>query len=71
MIGDFCIVENALVRLDPIAFQNRPGERRVAGVAQRLQRALHGAGVILRQGARVGARVGEDLVFFVKCLRQA
>ena len=70
VVRDFRVVENALVRPHPVALENRVGERAVLRLAQHCQRLLHGAEIILRQRARVGARVGEDLVLLVKRLRQ-
>ena len=71
VVGHLGVVENAFVRMHPVIFENRFGKRRVTGFAEHLQRAFDGADVILRQRARIGARIRQHLVPFVKRLRQA
>ena len=71
VIRDLAVVENSLVRLDPLALED-VARKRAVGVAfaQRLDGALDGGQIVLRQRTRVGTRVRQDLVLFVERLRQ-
>ncbi len=79
VVGNLGIVENALARLDPAFLQYLARERRIGRDALALAAGFAGQHfhgrfdcrqIILRQRARVGARVGQHLVLFVKRLRQ-
>ena len=72
VIGDLGVVEHLLVAaVHPVVFQHVTGEAAVARLAKRLERLLHCAGVVLRQAARVGSRIGQHLVPLVQRLRDA
>ena len=71
MVGNLGVVEDAFVWMHPVVFKDRFGKCRVTGIAKHLQRALDRADVILRQRARIGARIRQHLVPLVKRLRQA
>ena len=63
------VVEDALVGAHPLLLDHAPRERAVGvGFAQHLHRRLHGAQVVLRQGARIGAGIGQHLVLLVERL---
>ena len=70
MVRDLGIVKDAFVRPDPPALKNLAGEGGVAGSRQHPERRLDRIEVIFRQGARVGARVGQHLVPLVEGLGQ-
>ena len=71
MITDFRIIENALVRLDPVLIQYLRGERVVViDLAQRLQGLLYGAKIIFGQVLRVGTWIRQHLMPLIQCLRQ-
>ncbi|EXI74892.1 MAG: hypothetical protein AW07_01503 [Candidatus Accumulibacter sp. SK-11] len=82
VIGHLGVVENALVRLHPVPFENhlrKGGVTRQQPLVLRLgarfasqhrQRGAHRRPIVLRQRPRVRARVREDLVFLVQSLRQ-
>src|SRR5215469_600670 len=65
MIAYFCVVEDPFVRLDPIVVEHFAREWIVdLGQGRPYRRQ-----VILRQGARVGARIGDGFVLLVERLR--
>ena len=67
VIADLGVVEDALVRLAPNFLERLLGVRlqRAGKIAQRL---LNDRQIILRQGARIGARISQHLVPLVECL---
>src|SRR5262249_35094779 len=71
VIGDFGVVEDSLVRLDPIIVENLRGERAIARRTEHLQGLLYRGRVILGQGTRIGPWIGQDFVLLVKSLCQA
>jgi hypothetical protein len=82
VVGNLGVVEDALVRDDPVARQNLVRERREPGqqrfvvpfadtlAGQHLERVLHRTEIVLGQRARVGPRIGQHLVLFVQRLCQ-
>ena len=71
MITDFRIIENTLVRLDPVLIQYLRGEWVVViDLAQRLQRLLYGAEIIFRQVLGVGTWISQYLMPLIQRLRQ-
>ena len=71
VIGDLRVVEDPLVGPHPLLLQHFSREHAVElRVGKRLHRRLHGADVVLRQRARIRARVGERLVFLIERLRE-
>ena len=73
VVGDFGVVKNAFVRLDIAAAQCRLRVRcqvRHAACGQHLKGLLGHGHVVFRQGARVGARIGQRFVALVQSLRQ-
>ena len=70
VIGNFCVIEDALVWLYPIFIQNLFRKGGVLRLAERRQRGLHGADVIFGQGAGVSSGISQDFVFFVERLGQ-
>ena len=70
VIGNLGVVEDALVRRDPVFFQNSGGQRRI-GLGQASQHLFHRGQVIFWQRARVGTWISQHLVPFVQRLRQA
>ncbi len=71
VVGHFRIIENALVRVHPAAFQDHAGKWRVGGFSHRAQGFLDGGQIIFRQMAAVGPRVGQRLVLFIQRLGDA
>ena len=69
VVGDFGVVENALVRLHPFLLQDLVREHSILRVHERFQRAVHRRDIVLGQGARISSRIGKHLVPFVKGLR--
>ena len=69
VVRDLRVVENAPIRLYPFAFQDFARESAV-GVAlgERFHRRTDGRQVVLRQRARIGARIRERLMLFVERL---
>ena len=71
VVGDLAVVEDPLVGLDPVLFQDGAGKFAVhAGFGELAQRLAHRAQVVLGQRPRIGTRVGEHLVLFVQRLGQ-
>ena len=71
VIRDLRVVEDALVRPHPALLEDLPRiHRERIGVAEHLERVLHRRQIILRQRARVGARISQHLVSFVERLRE-
>ena len=72
MIADLRVVEDALVRLDPVVIQDlcRQGVVVIA-FTQRLQRLLDRRQIIFRQVLGICSRVGQHFVLFVQCLRKS
>ncbi len=71
VVGDLGVIEEAFVGgIEPAVFENLGG---VGGVftPEVFEGALDGGGVVFGEGAGVGARVGDGLVFFVKGLGEA
>ena len=71
VVRDFGVVENPLVGSDPAALENLAREGAVLRLAQHAERLVDRVEVIFRQGARIGARIGQDLVPFIKGLGQS
>ena len=72
VIRNLGVVEHLFVAaVHPVVFQHVAGELAVARLAKRLERLLHRVGVVLRQTARVGSRIGQHLVPLVQRLRDA
>src|SRR5262249_4451904 len=76
VVGDAAVVEDALLVAQPGLAQPRRGRRVVleavaarAGAGERLEHARDRRPIVARQAARVGARVGEQLVTLVAALR--
>ena len=69
VVRNLGVVENALVRMHPAAFQDFPGKRpKPPQSFQHSERVFDRSNIILRQGARIGTRIGQNFVPFVKCL---
>ena len=71
VIRNLGVVEDALVRFGPALLQDLPckgGES--SRRAERFQCVLHGGHIVFRQGARIGARISQDLVLLVERLRE-
>ena len=83
VVGDLGVVEDPLVGDDPLASQDLVRKGRVARkdgfvvplagafASEHAQGVLDRAEVVFGQGAGVGPRVGQDLVFFVQRLGEA
>ena len=82
MVGNLGVVEDALVRDDPLARQDLVRKRGVAGenglvvafaaafAREHAQGVLDRAEVILGEGARIGPGVGQHLMLFVEGLSE-
>ncbi len=72
MVADLGIVEDALVRLDPVLVQDLRGELLVIIVFRNgFQRLLDRIDIVFRQIPRIGTRIRQDLVLLIQGLRQA
>ncbi len=69
VVRDLRVVEHALGRFHPVFRQNPGGKRTQVTSAHVLQNLFHRVDIILGQGARIGSRIGEDLVMLVEPLR--
>ena len=65
MIAHLCIIENALVWLDPIVFEHSSRE----WIVDLSQGRSYCSWIIFRQCPRIRARIGDNLVPFIKRLR--
>src|SRR5215472_1446092 len=65
MIAHFCVVEETFIRLYPIVIEHLSSE----WIVHLGQRRSYGREVILRQRARVRARISDGFVLLIKSLR--
>ena len=69
VVGDLAVVENPLVGFNPTVLEHILGVHHVGiAVGKHFHRLLDRADVVLRQGPRVGTRIGEHLVLFIQGL---
>ena len=71
VVGDLAVVEDPFVRLDPAFLEDLGGVHDVRPFLEHLQCLLHRRHVVFRQRARIGTRVGQDLVLFIEGLRES
>ena len=72
VIAYFAVVEDAPVRANPVVFQYGRGMRGVLlGVLEELDRLFDRTEVVLRKSARIGARIGENLVALIERLSKS
>ena len=70
VVADLRVVEDALVRTNPVLRQDLGREGRVVReAAQCVERVAHGRHVVFGKRAGVGSRIGENLVLFIERLR--
>src|SRR5471030_814051 len=71
VVRDLAVVEDALVRLYPAALEYLACIQNIGPSLEHLKGLLDRWYVIFGQRARVGTRIGENLVLFIQRLREA